>query len=135
MLYYILECNTTHKKVRYRALGLLLSHFLVSSFLWFGRKNVRIRRRLGFIKMQLPYADFGKLRHRPLFRGIGITIEPVTVDKGQIARQAFIDFGKGRHKAGLNFGDCFAYALAKAKREPLLFKGNDFGLTDIAPAI
>jgi ribonuclease VapC len=51
-----------------------------------------------------------------------------------MARQAFLDFGKGRHKAGLNYGDCFSYALAKATDEPLLFKGNDFGETDIRGA-
>ena len=60
-----------------------------------------------------------------------IVIEPVTVEHGQLARQAFLDFGKGRHPAGLNFGDCFAYALAKAINEPLLFKGNDFAKTDV----
>ena len=65
------------------------------------------------------------------FRRAGIIIEPVTIDQGELARQAFLDFGKGRHKAGLNFGDCFSYALAKAKGEPLLFKGNDFSQTDI----
>ena len=64
----------------------------------------------------------------------GIIIEPVTVEHGELARQAFLDFGKGRHKAGLNFGDCFSYALAKATGEPLLFKGNDFAQTDIKPA-
>ncbi len=64
-----------------------------------------------------------------------IVMEPVTVDQGELARQAFVDFGKGRHKAGLNFGDCFAYALSKATGEPLLFKGADFSLTDIKPAI
>jgi ribonuclease VapC len=67
-------------------------------------------------------------------RRAGIVIEPVTVAQGELARQAFLDFGKGRHKAALNFGDCFAYALAKAMREPLLFKGNDFALTDIQRA-
>lgn len=67
-------------------------------------------------------------------RRAGVTIEPVTVEHGALARQAFLDFGKGRHKASLNFGDCFAYALAKASDEPLLFKGNDFTLTDIKPA-
>ncbi|MDQ0513441.1 type II toxin-antitoxin system VapC family toxin [Ancylobacter amanitiformis] len=66
------------------------------------------------------------------FRRAGIAIEPVTIEHGELARQAFLDFGKGRHKAGLNYGDCFAYALAKATGEPLLFKGNDFGQTDIA---
>jgi len=65
------------------------------------------------------------------FRRAGITIEPFTVEQAQIARQAFHDFGKGRHAAGLNFGDCFAYALAKSTGEPLLFKGDDFEKTDI----
>lgn len=67
-------------------------------------------------------------------RRASISIEPVTLEQGEVARQAFLDFGKGRHKAGLNFGDCFSYALAKATGEPLLFKGNDFGQTDIKPA-
>ncbi len=69
-----------------------------------------------------------------LFRRAGIVIEPVTVEHGYLARQAFLDFGKGRHKAGLNFGDCFAYALARATGEPLLFKGNDFSRTDVGAA-
>lgn len=64
-------------------------------------------------------------------RRAGILVEPVTVEQGDLARQAFLDFGKGRHKAGLNFGDCFAYALAKATGEALLFKGGDFAQTDI----
>lgn len=67
-------------------------------------------------------------------RRAGIKIEPVTVEQGHLARQAFLDFGKGRHRAGLNFGDCFAYALAKEFDEPLLFKGKDFPETDIRPA-
>ncbi|GAA0241561.1 Ribonuclease VapC [Methylorubrum aminovorans] len=67
-------------------------------------------------------------------RRAGIVIEPVTLQHGELARQAFLDFGKGRHKAGLNFGDCFSYALAKATGEPLLFKGNDFGQTDLPAA-
>lgn len=70
-----------------------------------------------------------------LFRRIGIVIEPVSVDQAQAARQAFHDFGKGRHPAGLNFGDCFAYALSKATGEPLLFKGEDFKKTDIVSAL
>ena len=63
-----------------------------------------------------------------------ISIEPVTVEQARIAREAYRDYGKGRHRAGLNFGDCFAYALAKEKGEPLLFKGNDFGKTDVEVA-
>jgi ribonuclease VapC len=70
-----------------------------------------------------------------LFRRVGIVIEPVTVEHAHLARQAFHDFGKGRHPAGLNFGDCFAYALAMHTGEPLLFKGNDFSQTDIVSAL
>ena len=70
-----------------------------------------------------------------LFRRVGIVIEPVSLEQAQTARQAFHDFGKGRHPAGLNFGDCFAYALAKVSGEPLLFKGEDFKRTDIVSAI
>lgn len=68
-------------------------------------------------------------------RRAGIAIEPVTEEQALLARQAYADFGKGRHPAGLNFGDCFAYALAKAMREPLLFKGNDFSRTDVEAAL
>ena len=63
-----------------------------------------------------------------------IRIEPVTAEQALLARQAFVLFGKGRHKAGLNFGDCFSYALAKTYREPLLFKDRDFGYTDLDAA-
>jgi ribonuclease VapC len=68
------------------------------------------------------------------FRRAAISVEPVTVEQGNLARQAFLDFGKGRHRAALNFGDCFAYALAKDLNEPLLFKGKDFAETDIRSA-
>jgi ribonuclease VapC len=61
-----------------------------------------------------------------------ITIEPVTLEQAGLARNAYRQFGKGNHAAALNFGDCFAYALAKATGEPLLCKGNDFSQTDIA---
>jgi ribonuclease VapC len=61
-----------------------------------------------------------------------IEVRPVTVEQAELARLAFRKFGKGCHPAGLNFGDCFAYALAKDTGEPLLFKGNDFNHTDIA---
>lgn len=64
-------------------------------------------------------------------------IEVVTVDLHHAleARRAFARFGKGRDRAGLNFGDCFAYALASVRHEPLLFKGSDFGATDLIPAV
>jgi ribonuclease VapC len=60
-----------------------------------------------------------------------INLVPVTVEQIHIASDAFFTFGKGRHRAALNFGDRFSYALAKAYSEPLLFKGNDFSQTDI----
>lgn len=77
----------------------------------------------------------GSRQFDAFFRRAGIIIEPVTEEQAHIARQAYTDFGKGRHKAGLNFGDCFAYALAKTTGETLLFKGEDFKKTDIASAI
>jgi len=61
-----------------------------------------------------------------------LSIEPVTAEQAEIAREAWRRYGKGRHSAGLNFGDCSSYALAKATGEPLLFKGDDFAQTDIA---
>lgn len=60
-----------------------------------------------------------------------IILIPVDIEQATIARQAFKKYGKGRHAVGLNFGDCFSYAAAKSKNEPLLFKGNDFSQTDI----
>ena len=65
----------------------------------------------------------------------GIEHAPVDADQAQIAREAFRQYGKGRHPAGLNFGDCFSYALAKATGFPLLFKGEDFTRTDIQAAL
>jgi ribonuclease VapC len=74
-------------------------------------------------------------RFDDLFREAQLTIEPVTEAQARIAREAYRDFGKGSgHPAKLNFGDCFAYALAKATGEPLLFKGDDFARTDVTPA-
>lgn len=64
----------------------------------------------------------------------GIEVEPVTPEHARIAVDAYRTYGKGRHPAGLNFGDVFAYALAMATGEPLLFKGDDFSLTDVAQA-
>ena len=64
----------------------------------------------------------------------GIELAAVDAHQAHIARQAFRQYGKGRHPAALNFGDCFSYALAKATGFPLLFKGEDFGKTDIQAA-
>ena len=65
----------------------------------------------------------------------GIELVAVDAEQAKVARRAFSRFGKGRHPAGLNYGDCFAYALAVALGEPLLFKGEDFPQTDVTPLI
>jgi ribonuclease VapC len=77
-------------------------------------------------------AGAGDLDH--LLTRIGATIVPFDDAQADIAREAFARYGKGRHKAGLNFGDCVAYALAVLEAEPLLFKGTDFAATDVAVA-
>jgi ribonuclease VapC len=75
-------------------------------------------------------------RFDDLLREAHIATEPVTEKQAHIARQAYRDYGRGSgHPARLNFGDCFAYALARATGEPLLFKGDGFRHTDIAPAL
>jgi ribonuclease VapC len=66
----------------------------------------------------------------------GLRVEPVTRQHAEIARRAYRDFGKGSgHPAALNFGDCFAYALSRVAGEPLLYKGDDFGHTDVESAL
>jgi ribonuclease VapC len=71
-----------------------------------------------------------------LIEEAAIMVEPVTERQARLARQAYADFGKGSgHPAGLNFGDCLSYALAIDLREPLLWKGNDFGHTGIESAL
>ena len=63
----------------------------------------------------------------------GIEIVAVDTEQAHVACRAFSQFGKGRHPAGLNYGDCFSYALARVRGESLLFKGDDFSRTDIVP--
>ena len=66
-----------------------------------------------------------------LLSKVRVTIVPVDEDQAYVARRAFREYGKGRHPAGLNYGDCFTYALAKSLGEPVLYKGHDFGQTDL----
>jgi ribonuclease VapC len=74
-------------------------------------------------------------RFDELMRAAGITVVPVTAEQAEVARAAYRDFGEGSgHRAGRNFGDCFAYALATTSGEPLLYKGNDFSHTDVTAA-
>lgn len=71
-----------------------------------------------------------------LVSGTGITVVPFDERQARVARQAFNDYGKGSgHPARLNFGDCFSYALASVTGQPLLYKGDDFGHTDVTSAI
>jgi ribonuclease VapC len=82
-------------------------------------------------------ARFGPLAYRfdALIADAGIEVVPVTPRQADLARAAYRRFGKGNHPAGLTFGDCFAYALAAERGEPLLFKGNDFAQTDVTRVI
>lgn len=86
------------------------------------------------VVMQGRYGDDGASRLDLLLTHAGTETVPVTAAQAALARDAFRRFGKGRHPAGLNFGDCFAYALAVALGEPLLFVGQDFGQTDVRVA-
>ena len=76
-----------------------------------------------------------KLRFEDLIDALHLEIVPVMVEDAYRTRAAHNDYGRGHHHARLNYGDCFAYALAKSRGEPLLFKGDDFSQTDIEPAL
>ena len=65
----------------------------------------------------------------------GIETVAFSEEQLRVARHAFRAYGKGRHPAGLNFGDCFSYAMSKTTGEPLLFKGDDFAMTDVVPCL
>jgi ribonuclease VapC len=83
------------------------------------------------IVTQRRLGDEGEARLDRLVQRLGVAIVPVSREQVEIARSAYRRFGKGRHPAGLNYGDCFSYALARAQGEPLLFVGDDFGRTDV----
>ena len=71
----------------------------------------------------------------PLLGALRIDLAQITAEQAYLARRAYLKFGRGNHPAKLNLGDCFAYALATARGEPLLFKGDDFSLTDVEAAL
>ncbi len=77
------------------------------------------------------FGDAGEREVDTFVHRAGVQIVPVNHEHVDIARSAYRRFGKGRHAAGLNYGDCFSYALAISLGEPLLFTGNDFPLTDV----
>ncbi len=84
------------------------------------------------IVMYARYGDAGEVEVDQFLFRLGIRIVPVTEEQSQIARIAYRNYGKGNHPAGLNYGDCFSYALAQSLNEPLLYVGNDFDKTDLA---
>ena len=86
------------------------------------------------IVMQARRGDDGTRDVELLLAKLRVEIVPFTARQAEIARKAFRRYGRGRHDAKLNFGDCFAYALAKDAAAPLLFKGDDFGQTDVLAA-
>lgn len=77
------------------------------------------------------YGEAGESQLDRLLRGIGAEVVPVGDEQVVLARDAGLRFGRGRHAAALNLGDCFSYALAVARGEPLLFVGDDFSKTDV----
>lgn len=76
----------------------------------------------------------GQMRLYDFLRALGAQIVPFGETELAVAGSAYREYGEGRHTAGLNFGDCFSYALAIVREEPLLFKGNDFSKTDVTAA-
>ena len=88
-----------------------------------------------FIVLERRFGADGTIKLDQLIAEANINLVPVDVDQAYAARTAFRVYGKGRHPARLNFGDCFTYALANTLVEPLLFKGNDFSKTNIAEVL
>jgi ribonuclease VapC len=87
------------------------------------------------IVLQMRFGDAGERELDVLLQRLRAEVIPVTEMHADLARSAYRRFGKGRHPARLNYGDCFSYALAASLGEPLLFVGDDFSLTDIEPAL
>lgn len=77
------------------------------------------------------YGDVGDAQLDRFLRGIGAEVVPVGEEQATLARDAALRFGKGRHPAALNYGDCFSYALSVARHAPLLFVGDDFSKSDV----
>lgn len=87
------------------------------------------------IVVQARFGDAGERELDVILHRLGVDVVPVMEEHADIARSAFRRFGKGRHPAALNYGDCFPYTLAMSLGEPLLFTGDDFSKTDVVSAI
>jgi ribonuclease VapC len=101
-------------------------HVRLCSAVTFVEASIVLRNRKG---------ERGKLSLDRFLRRARIEIKAVDLEQAEVARHAYHKFGKGKHPAALNLGDCFSYALARTAKEPLLFKGNDFAQTDVATMI
>lgn len=101
-----------------------------------GRSDLRLLSAVNWVEtaivIETRYGPQGVKLLDNLIEEGGILVEPVSLEQAASARQAYTRFGKGRHPAALNFGDCFAYALADVNNDLLLFKGDDFSQTDIS---
>jgi ribonuclease VapC len=86
------------------------------------------------IKLLNRFGEVGEAKLPDLLAALNVAIADIDAEQLHEARRAYRQFGKGRHPAGLNYGDCFAYALSKTNNWPLLFKGDDFSKTDVEPA-
>jgi ribonuclease VapC len=86
------------------------------------------------IVVEARHREAGAIELDRLLRKLGVTIVPFDAEQAEAGRLAFRRYGKGHHPANLNYGDCFAYALAMTTGEPLLFKGDDFAKTDVVDA-
>ena len=89
----------------------------------------------GSIVVEARHGAAGSLELDRLLLKLGVTTVPVSAEQAEAGRVAFRKYGKGRHPANLNYGDCFSYALAVTSAEPLLFKGDDFSKTDVVDAL
>ena len=87
------------------------------------------------IVIEARHRHAGSIELDRLLQKLGVTTVSVDAGQAEVGRKAFRKYGKGRHRASLNYGDCFAYALAITTNEPLLFKGNDFSETDVVDAL
>jgi Uncharacterized protein conserved in bacteria len=102
------------------------------------RDEVRLLSAASFLEagivIRTRYGSSGLIDLERLLQVAAVEVLPVDAEQARIALKAFEQYGKGRHPAALNYGDCFAYALAIASSEPLLFKGDDFSRTDVRVA-
>jgi len=112
---------------------------MMEDILLLARKHVHIMSPVNYLEAAIRLDNFGDGRKGqeldPMLESLGVIVVSLTPHEAHLAREAYKQFGKGNHTAKLNLGDCFAYALAKARNEPLLFKGGDFRLTDVEAAI